>query len=364
MGIHGLQREIERIASDAITIQKIIPNQNFSLDVFITVYADMRKARKNNGGDDPVTLMGNIKSHVDGAYERILKYISCSMNTFWVFDGAPPEIKSKLLFKRREDKKNAQIALDILKSKKNICSDSDMIQSNEDNTDAPEKLQRYEEYKYSKKTVNLSREMIKDIEYLLQLFGIPYIEAISEAEMQCAVFRDTHKTISNDWDTLVFGGSHMVRFINYGWKTYEQISLSTLLDRFGFTHEQFVEFCILLGCDYCPVIKGLTNIYDEYKKYLNITVLVEKLQEENIRLGFKKYKIPRNYLETFNEAKNFYLHGDAIDPTSTQIQYKWKKPKVEEIVTFLVGKFDFNEDVVRRDMAKIMNRYNEYASQS
>ena len=38
---------------------------------------------------------------------------------------------------------------------------------------------------------------------------------------------------------------------------WQQIDYAKAIAGLGITHEQFVDLCILLGCDYCDTIRGI-----------------------------------------------------------------------------------------------------------
>ena len=67
----------------------------------------------------------------------------------------------------------------------------------------------------------------------------------------------TYATASEDMDSLTFGTNFLLRGFNSKKEPIIQIELAQVLEGFGMTHEQFVDLCILCGCDYTTNIPGI-----------------------------------------------------------------------------------------------------------
>lgn len=88
---------------------------------------------------------------------------------------------------------------------------------------------------------------------------MPVIQAKSEAEAQCAWMTKNklvEGVIGEDIDTLVFGAEILVKNFNRS-DLATEMRLSSLLSSLELTYDQFVDFCILCGCDYSPKIAGI-----------------------------------------------------------------------------------------------------------
>jgi flap endonuclease-1 len=48
-----------------------------------------------------------------GIFERNIQFMQHGIKAIWVFDGAPPELKQKLLDKRKENRERAEEAKDM-----------------------------------------------------------------------------------------------------------------------------------------------------------------------------------------------------------------------------------------------------------
>ena len=109
--------------------------------------------------------------------------------------------------------------------------------------------------------------MVDDSKYLLDLFGIPHIQAPSEGEATAALLTKTGMAdvaASQDFDSILFGAKNLVRnFTNSGRRklpnrnTYieiepEIINFQKNLDNLGITQEQLIDVGILIGTDFNP----------------------------------------------------------------------------------------------------------------
>ena len=76
---------------------------------------------------------------------------------------------------------------------------------------------------------------------------------------------------------------------------------------------QFIDLCILLGCDYCDSIKGIGphRALELIKKYNSIEAVLETLDR-------KKYPIPEDW--PYDEARRLFRNAEAFDPESIEVQ--------------------------------------------
>jgi flap endonuclease-1 len=57
-------------------------------------------------------------------------------------------------------------------------------------------------------------------------------------------------TASEDMDSLTFGSTHLLRGFNSKKEPISQINLQEVLDGFEMNMDEFIDLCILCGCDY------------------------------------------------------------------------------------------------------------------
>ena len=188
---------------------------------------------------------GRVTSHLTGLFYRNINFLSLGIKPVYVFDGKPPSMKSAEIEHRKQIKKDATIKYE------RAVSEGKMDDAR----------------KYAQQTTSMKDGMVDDSKKLLELFGIPYIQAPSEGEATAALLTQTgHADIaaSQDFDSILFGAKKLVRnFTNSGRRklpnrnTYievepEVIDYKKNLEELGITGEQLIDVGILIGTDFNP----------------------------------------------------------------------------------------------------------------
>lgn len=75
------------------------------------------------------------------------------IKAFWVFDGAPPDMKMKLLEKRKENRERAEEA------KEEACEEGD----------------EFKAMQMQQRTIKVTKPMVEDAKKLIQTMGMPVI---------------------------------------------------------------------------------------------------------------------------------------------------------------------------------------------
>lgn len=111
--------------------------------------------------------------------------------------------------------------------------------------------------------LQVTREHNEECKKLLRLMGVPVIDAPSEAEAQCAAMAKegvVYGAATEDMDCLTFGCPTLIRHLmapSSSNTPIQEFSLSVLLQELDVSMEQFVDMCILCGCDYASNIRGI-----------------------------------------------------------------------------------------------------------
>ena len=115
------------------------------------------------------------------------------------------------------------------------------------------------------------------------------------------------------------------------------------------TSLQFVDLCILLGCDYLDPIKGIgpSTALKLIREHKDLEGVVKHIQSQ----PKGKLSIPDDW--PYADARLLFLEPDVRPADDAACEFKWEAPDVEGLVKFLVEEKHFNEDRVRNGAAKL-----------
>ena len=275
---------------------------------------------------------GRITSHLSGLLYRTSNLVELGIKPVYIFDGTPPALKEVEIKRRMKAKEEA-----LIKYEQAL------------------KEGRIEEARmYAQATSRLKDYMAEDSKRLLDLMGIPWIQAPSEGEAQAAhlVKRgDADYCASQDYDSLLFGAPRLVRNVTISGRRKlpsknvyievipEIVELEQVLKECGITYEQLVDVGILIGTDFNPEgVRGLgpktaLKLIKEHGSIENALPYIKNadfpVDPQQIREIFLKPKVTDNY------------------------KIEWKEPDVEGVVNFICRERDFSEDRVRKALEKM-----------
>jgi flap endonuclease-1 len=111
---------------------------------------------------------------------------------------------------------------------------------------------------------------------------------------------------------------------------------------------QFVDLCILLGCDYLdPIPKvGPNTALKLIREYGTLEAFVEAVEK-----GKTKFTIPEDW--PYKEARELFFSPDVRPADHEDCDFKWEQPDVDGLVQFLVTEKGFSEDRVRSGAARL-----------
>ena len=224
--------------------------KSFAVDAFVVLHQFLALIRGRDGS--PLTdSEGRVTSHLVGLAFRTTRLIAdYGMRLVFVFDGRPPELKRAEVESRREAREKSEEeyrAAVAVGDYKTAFSKAVM-------------------------TGRLTSEGIADAKRLLDLLGIPWVQAPSEGEAQAAYIAargDVWASNSQDYDSLLFGAPRLVRYITIQGEEWlpskgrarklepEIIELEGLLQGIGVTREQLIDLAILIGTDFNQGVRGI-----------------------------------------------------------------------------------------------------------
>lgn len=386
MGIKGLAKLLADEAPDSIKEANLsqLHGRKIAIDASMQIYQFLISIRQG-GPNNPAAMLTNEKgeptSHIQGLFNRAIRFMSEGIKPVFVFDGKPPDIKSGELVKRRERREKAQAALQEAKESGNV----------------------EEQEKQEKRLVRAGTKENDDCKRLLTLMGIPIVEAPCEAEAQAAALCRSGEVWgvgTEDMDALTFACPVLIRkmtFANASKSDVQQMEYAKAIEGLELTHDQFVDLCILLGCDYCDSIKkvGPKTALKFIREYGSIEKILENIDRD-------KYGVPDDWIpneikkkqqaadekgkddddydtdeekdHTKEEKKSLSGENDdediEIEPifvkarrlfneheVKTGLDLKWKECQPEALTKFLVEEMCFNPDRVKGGIEKLQKAH-------
>lgn len=345
MGIKGLTGLLSEHAPQSISSHEIktLFGRKVAIDASMSIYQFLIAVRQKDG-EMLQNDAGETTSHLMGFFYRTIRIVENGIKPAYVFDGKPPELKAGVLAKRFEKREEAK----------------------EDGEEAKETGTTEDVDRFSRRTVKVTREHNEECRKLLGLMGIPVVIAPSEAEAQCAELARGGKVYaagSEDMDTLTFNAPTLYRHLTFSEakkQPISEINLEKALQGLDMNMSQFIDLCILLGCDYLEPIRGVgpKSALKLIREHGGLAGVVEHLREkqavkdEAAEDGKKKkggVQIPDEW--PWEEAKRVFEKPDVTP--ADEIELEWKHPDVDGLVEFLVRQKGFNEERVRKGAEKL-----------
>ena len=319
MGIKNLLKFLNSFP-DLIVEKKInqYSGKKIAIDISILLYQVVISVR--NSGADLVNKKGKITSHILGLFNKTTKLLIKGIIPVYVFDGKPPEIKRRILDMRKNVRKKAEEKMANAVSKE-------------------------EKIKYFKRSVVITKEQLDDCRSLLDCMGVPFIDAPEEADSQCAWLAKTglvDAVLTEDMDILTFGSPLVIRNLTSFKKKPIEISLEDIKKKFDWSQQQFIEFCILLGCDYTEHITdhNFNEIFKIYQK------------NKDIDVSLKEMKKKINYIESVEYFKHPKINNDVKE-------IKMTSPRLSDLNDLLVNEFGLIKYKIQNKLNHLIIAYSK-----
>ncbi|GFU33167.1 flap endonuclease 1 [Nephila pilipes] len=329
MGIQGLAKLIADNAPSSVKENEIKNyfGRKIAVDASMSIYQFLIAVRQE--ANMLTNADGETTSHLVGLFYRTIRMIDNGIKPVYVFDGKPPQMKSSELEKRQERRAEAQKNLEKAEEE-GVTEDVN---------------------KFSRRLVKVTKQHNDDCKELLKLMGVPYVEAPCEAEAQCAALvkgGKVYATATEDMDGLTFGSTVLLRHMTFSEARkmpIKEFHLNKVLEELGLNQDEFIDLCILLGCDYCESIKGIgpKKAFEYIKSHKCIEDIIEKIDKQ-------KYKIPEDWL--YKEARELFKQPEVSN--SESVELKWTDPDEEGLIKFLCGDKGFSEDRVKNGVKKLV----------
>lgn len=202
-----------------------------------------------------------------------------------------------------------------------------------------------------------SSEHISILKEMFDMLKIPYINSPGESDLVCAQLSDNKIVdiiFSDDTDMLPLRCSTLVTGFNpTKYVDMKEYNLEKVLEHLDLTHEQFIDVCILSGCDYADKVEQIAvkRAYQFIKKYKNIEGVIEHINKHDDLK--EKHTYPEDFEEQYQIARQLFLGEhphikELIDVgvtslISNPIDNVWKETIDKESLTMFLNLYNTPE---------------------
>jgi len=330
MGIKGLTQLIKQNSPDAIQTTNLhkLAGKRVAIDASLFMYKMLINMRTSNQAY-LTSHDGKVVSHITGIFYKTANYLAVSITPIYVFDGKPPQNKDEIIKQRHQKVAQAKEAMALAETEE---------QKNH----------------LEKKTIRLTKQHVDDIKELLNLMGVSYVQANGEAEAYASeMCRQgmVDYVVTEDMDTLAFGCPKMIRMcLDKSIRRPDIISiidLEEVMKGFSMNYQQFVDLCILCGCDYCSNIPRIGN-----KGALK---LIKKHGSIEGALPLVK-NIPEDYETKYKESRRlFTMYHGTLDMQQLTIHHSSRD--LDKLYQYLTQTCSMSEKRVHNTIKKIKQGY-------
>lgn len=308
-----------------------LSGKTIAIDAYNAIYQFLSIIRQPDG--TPLKdSTGKITSHLSGLFYRTSNLVEMGLKPIYVFDGESPALKAAEIERRK------QVKVQAVASYEKAAASGDTAKMRT----------------YAQAATTMKDYMLDDSMKLLELMGLPWVQAPGEGEAQAAHMTkrgDADYCASQDYDSLLFGAPKLLRNVTISGRRKlpskniyvdivpEVVELSKTLSFCNLTYEQLVDVGILIGTDFNPDgIKGLGPK----------TAL--KLIKEH---GSLEAALPHVKNASFpvepSQIKEIFLHPKVSD----NYKVEWKTPNEQEITDFLCGEKEFSLERIQKALERM-----------
>ena len=302
-----------------------------AIDAYNAIYQFLSIIRQPDG--TPLKdSTGKITSHLSGLFYRTSNLVEMGIKPIYVFDGIPPVLKSAEIERRKQVKVEAVVSY----AKAAATGDTDKMRT------------------FASRATSMKDYMLDDSKKLLDLMGLPWVQAPSEGEAQAAYMTkkgDSDYCASQDYDSLLFGAPKLLRNVTIsgtrkraGIKTRvevvpEVIELSKTLGQCKLTREQLIDVGILIGTDFNPDgIKGLgpKTALKLIKQYGIIENAIPHIKNPN-------FPVDPNCI------RKIFLHPEVTN----NFKIEWREPNEAGLIDFMSREKEFGEERIKKSLDRM-----------
>ncbi len=244
-----------------------------------------------------------------GFWNQIMNFFACGVIPLYVMDGSVPLEKLDKVEERANKRTSCKKKIDELNDQiDEYINLNDLFNANDD--DAIEGLNALQNKKkiLQKKIKRIKINDLYNIYKLFDVLEVPYIKAEYEADALCAkLFKDKIITacLSDDMDMLALGCGSTIKFHE---GKFIEFNLQKIKEELGFDQDQFIDMCIMFGCDYLhhPFRLNCNDVYEMIKKHGSLLNVLCSNEHEIFNMRNNNVNVIG---EHYYRVKDIYLHN-------------------------------------------------------
>lgn len=266
MGINGANKVLKERAPAAFFTMPItyLAGKRVAIDAHGWMYANMYTARKKVVNRTNIALNEPdhkevVREWIQSAITFILGWLGNNITPVFVFDGPHTPDKAATKQDRKEKQEAAQAKIDELYSQLH----GDIL------AQPPDLLE-----KLRKAITNCNRIMpddFKTFKGVISAIGIPVLQATGDGEQLCSMLcieGEVAAVFSTDVDNLAYGCPLTITGFSqqysqdgdgYQVSNLDCVRHDHIVKGMNMTHQMFVDWCIMCGCDFNKNMKGIAG---------------------------------------------------------------------------------------------------------
>lgn len=266
-----------------------------------------------------------------GFFNQIIKFLSCGIIPLYVMDGSIPIEKQSIVDQRNKKRdNNLKKISDINEDIDEYININDLIEP-DDNLE----LLYSKRDRLQKQVKRIKTSELINIHNLFSVMGIPVVKANFEADAMCSkLFHENIITscLSDDMDMLALGCHSTIKF-NDG-KLIE-FNLSKILEELDFTQDQFIDMCIMFGCDYLkhPFRIDIDDVYELIKEHGSLLDILGSNKHDIFNMKNSNVKVIG---ENYYQVHSIYMNSkNKEDIPEEYVNFKMEKIDIEKLLNFI-----------------------------
>ncbi len=300
-----------------------------AIDAYNAIYQFLSIIRQPDG--TPLKdSTGKITSHISGLFYRTINLTEMAIKPIYVFDGTSPALKAAEIERRK------QVKVEAVASYAKAAATGDK-----------EKMRMYAQV-----ATRMKDYMLNDSKTILDLMGLPWIQAPGEGEAQAAHMNrkgDADYCASQDYDSLLFGANKLLRNVTISGRRRrgkaiievqpEIVELQKTLTQCQITYEQLIDVGIIIGTDFNPDgVKGIgpKKALKLIKRYSTLDKALPHIEKVS-------------FVDKIPEIREIFLHPKVTD----DYKIEWKEPNEQSLLDFLCGQKDFGEERIKKAIERM-----------